>query len=343
MKINNYLRKIGYRPDLSDGILLKYEKALNNYLGDKQYDDFCRARDSAKNENDILEFVGPDLKLLKLILSGQITISTKILERIIDRLRLLNKAPKNLLDLGGAEGWASSFLNKSLNFNCPITVVDRNPVFKPSGEELLIINEDYGNFSPNNNFDLIISILGAPISGLDELFGVIDRSISVDGSALLGLRIPTPIEYASAIDLAGKYNLAFQVDECESIEVFGDSFPLIYLKRAKKPIDNNEKLMLVRKGFHNYSRTKRVFGYEAILLETLITEYETVVEEEKSWDNGDSFAITVLRKNGILYRKSSNSKGDLLIEYPVDIKDHFNNVDNQIRRFHKENLWNNSL
>ena len=68
MKINNYLNKLGYRPDLSDGVYDKYEKALNKYLKDIRYQQFCSLRESASTEEDIINFIGDDIRLLKLVL-----------------------------------------------------------------------------------------------------------------------------------------------------------------------------------------------------------------------------------------------------------------------------------
>ena len=86
MNLESYIRKYGYRPDYStnDPYKSKYEKALLQYLGEERYFQFNEIRDTPKvDESIIMEFIGDDVNLLKLILSSQIKISLRYLEEMI--------------------------------------------------------------------------------------------------------------------------------------------------------------------------------------------------------------------------------------------------------------------
>ena len=117
MSIINYLRKNGYRPDLCDGNGEKFQKTLYNYLGKDKYEHYCLISDNSNSEEEITEFAGTDMKLLKLFQSSQIKISIRFTELILDRIKEIGLSPKNILDLGGSDGWSSNFIRKKINSN----------------------------------------------------------------------------------------------------------------------------------------------------------------------------------------------------------------------------------
>ena len=67
MNVKSYLRKQGYRPELSDGLLNKYEDSLFKYLKEEKYDEFFELRGVGNSEEVIFHFIGIDKKLLKIV------------------------------------------------------------------------------------------------------------------------------------------------------------------------------------------------------------------------------------------------------------------------------------
>ncbi|WP_019670778.1 hypothetical protein [Eudoraea adriatica] len=343
MNIKSYLRKKGYRPELSDGKFDKYEKVLQNYLKDDRYWQFCSLRESGASENELLEFIGKDEKLLKIVISSQIQISISILENIIDIISKRIDFPNQILDLGGADGWTIDYLNNYFNWVCPLTVIDQNSSWNPINDSISIINKSYSKFNGEKKFDLIISILGAPFDHLDELFECINRSISDKGIAFLGLRIATDHQYLQVIEKLQKLELGFVAKHCKKITVFNEQIPFILLEKTNSILTINDSLMIIRKGFYNKSDPKRESGMEANILLKLIEDGSQIEVSKENWENGDWLEVEVINKNEILYRKTSNNSGDLIIEYPVSIEDEENEVHYQLERMHSEDIWNSIL
>lgn len=342
MKIKNYLNKLGYRPDLSDGIFNKYEDRLLKYLKEERYSEFCDLREYAISEESIMGFIGDDINLLKIILSGQISVSIKILEEIISLIKNNSISPKRILDLGGTDGWAVNYINEKLQLNSELTVVDKNTLWQPVNENVQILNNSYTEYNTEQKHNLIISILGAPQEGLKELFECVKNSISEDGIAIVGLRISNEYDYAESVKLAGEYGLRFVAKQCKSIMVFDEKIPLICLKKTTLKPNNNDCFNLVRKGYFNLENAKRVFGYEAILFSELIKDGEVVSKDNKEFPNA-SMEVKIIQKNEILYRITSNTKGDILIEYPIELDSDYNTVEKQVERMNLENIWNSTL
>ena len=83
MNFESFLKKYGYRPNLGDEILEKYENALLKYLGIERYTILCDLRDSENaDEASVMKFIGEDVNLLKLMLSSQIKISIALVREI---------------------------------------------------------------------------------------------------------------------------------------------------------------------------------------------------------------------------------------------------------------------
>ena len=343
MKINNYLNKLGYRPDLSDGVYDKYEKALNKYLKDIRYQQFCSLRESASTEEDIINFIGDDIRLLKLVSSSQLKISIVILEEVINTIRELDINPINILDLGGSDGWACNYLIKHFNPDSTVTVVDKNTIYEAVSENIEITNTDYSSYVKKGGHDLIISILGAPYDSLSDLYKCISQSLSENGKALLGLRISSISDYIESINIANNFNLKYEVDYSKRLQIFDEHIPFICITKSNQAQTDSEKLLLSREGFMNYSNPKRVYGYEAQIFEKLLKEAEILSMDTIEFDNGIKFHLDIFKMNDIVYRKTYNTYGDLLIEYPVNSDDKYNNIQSQLERFHNESLWNNSL
>ena len=343
MTITNYLRKLSYRPDLCDGVYDKYQKTLKNYLGQDRYMEYCDLVDTATSEDEMNEFAENDLKLLKLFISSQIKISIEFTELIIFNLKKIGLLPGKILDLGGSDGWSSNYIKKKLKLNSQITVVDKNNLFNPVENNIIHECISYANFKPEEKFDLVISILGATMNNIKELFNCIDRSLSKDGIVFLGLRISNNLDYIKFIDLADNLGFSLNNKYCEKISIYYQQLPFMCLSRAENKITSNEKLILSRKGFFNLKNPKRVYGYEAKMIENLINDNQLIEEEIHNFEDGSYFKVEIIEKNNIIYRKSYNSYGDLIIEYPVDKKDDGNKLKNQLEKCSSENLFNNTL
>ncbi len=343
MTINSYLRKNGYRPELSDGIYDKYEKAIASYLKETNYNEFCDLREYASCEEEILDFIGDDERFLKIVFSAQIQISICILEKIISVIKNRPESPNQILDLGGADGWAINYLNESLNLKCPLTVVDLNNRWNLVNDNITLVNKTYSEFKNETKFDLIISILGASNDNLIELFTCIKHSISNKGMALVGLRIASDYQYTKALEIADSLGLRITPDLSSKLKIFDEQIPFIALERSTTKLKQSEKLNLIRQGFHNNLEAKRVYGFEARCLLQLIEDGERMAISKETWYDGEYFEVKILNKNDILYRISQNNSGDLLIEYPIEIQDEKNEVGNQLSRMTLNDIWNNSL
>ena len=79
------------------------------------------------------------------------------------------------------------------------------------------------------------------------------------------------------------------------------------------------------------------------MIENLINDNQLIEEEIHNFEDGSYFKVEIIEKNNIIYRKSYNSYGDLIIEYPVDKKDDGNKLKNQLEKWSSENLFNNTL
>lgn len=340
MNLKNYLIKNGYRPDLSHD-LDKYENTLQKYLTAERYIEFCELREYGTNEEQVLAFIGSDLRFLKLAYSAQLNISISILEEIVKVLDSLSLQPEEILDLGGSDGWAVDFLSRFLSFKGNLNVVDRNQVYEPISKNVNLFHVEYHKFQSPVKHDLIISILGAPVESIPELFQTISRMIHSNGIALMGLRIPNETEYLNSIRMAHKLGLMFDLEHCTVLEIDHERIPFLALRKSNDKLDNSECLKLIRKGFLGIDEIRRIYGFEAKILYEIISKKNSL---EKKFLEADDwrFDIELIQVNDIIYRISNLSSGDMLIEYPILIDDVCNDPLTQIKRISNEGLWNNN-
>lgn len=342
MKLNKYIDKLGYKSNLSDGEFLKFEKALLKYLQNDDYEKFCHLRETASSEEEITKFIGDDLDLLRLVLSAQIKISITLTERIVYYLKNKKFQPKSILDLGGAEGWAANFISDQLKTDSLINVVEKNNIFPAFNEETIIHNTTYELYKSNTKHDLIISILGAPFEKLEELISCISKALNKNGMVFLGLRIASVSDYIKTIDIANSNNLIFNSELSERIKIFNENIPLICLTQSTKNQSVNDKLILSRKCFFNLSNPKRIFGFEADLFEKNI-QGKLIVKDFIEFSDRSKLYMEVIEFNEVIYRKTYNTHGDKLIEFPVHKNDELNDIHNQLDRMSTEDLWSNTL
>ena len=347
MSIINYLRKNGYRPDLCDGNGEKFQKTLYNYLGKDKYEHYCLISDNSNSEEEITEFAGTDMKLLKLFQSSQIKISIRFTELILDRIKEIGLSPKNILDLGGSDGWSSNFIRKKINSNSTITVIDKNKNFIPVEDDITIHNIKYSEFTSEEKFDLVVSILGSPMDGIEDLYSCINRVLSDEGIVFLGLRISSTSDYTRSLEIANNLGFSYSSEFSERIIVFDESVPFICLKRSDQKSTSNEKFIITRKGFFNLSEPRRVYGYEVDVISKFIEAGKLINKETYDFEDEVKFTVEIIEKNDILYRKSYNSIkgiiGDVVIEYPINNNKVEFEVKKQLKRNTDNNIFNNTL
>jgi len=347
MNLESYIRKYGYRPDYStnDPYKTKYEKALYQYLGEERYFQFNEIRDTPKvDESTIMKFVGDDVNLLKLILSSQIKISLRYLEEMIKIINFKKIKPKNILDLGGGDGWASDYLNETFKWNANVTIVDKYESWSVINPKSKLINCEYSNFKQNEKYELVISILGINLLYIEQLLKCIYENLDENGTCLLGLRIGDEIDFQDFIRLIGDLGFEVEINNSYRIEALGEKMPIITLKKSTEKYSKNDFWRITRMSFNDLLDPKRFSGTDGVMIYDLICDGEELSNDRKDWDNGDYFQIRILRKNEIIYRIITNSYGDLIVETPILENDELNKIHATSQRFASNpKLWKSSL
>ena len=142
LTIKKHLKSYGYNLNYSfDDYLMT--KDLKKYLGGKKFNEFWNYADNMRDqfgdeeiEEIIQDYIRDDIKHHKILLSGQIGISVEILNQIIHSINAgCENKSTSVLELGGFDGWASDYLNKSLEFETNITTVDKEGGFNQKNEK----------------------------------------------------------------------------------------------------------------------------------------------------------------------------------------------------------------
>jgi hypothetical protein len=344
MNFENFLKKYGYRPNLGDEILEKYENALLKYLGIERYAILCDLRDSENaDEASVMKFIGEDVNLLKLMLSSQIKISIALVREIRNNLKSLKISPSNILDLGGGDGWAAVYIKEFFNWDSQITIIDHFKHWVPVNQNITINHCNYSKFKSKIKFSLIISILGSDIKNIKNLLKCVKQNISEDGIAFLGLRISREIEYYNFIKLLNEYGFVIDVNLSRYISAIGQKLPLLAIKKSQKIYSISDLWNITREAYLNLKEPKRFFGVDGLMIFQLIEDGNIIDSDRRDWENGKYFEIIVIEKNNVFYRVVKNSSDDILVETPVQPDDEFNNIDAQIMRLHNNYIWNSTI
>jgi hypothetical protein len=249
MDVKNLLKKYGY--DLSysmnDNLCAK---ALKKHLGNAKFNEFwnyvTELEEAETEEKDfevrIREYIGNDIKHLKILLSGQIIISVKLIQSIIKSIKTINlNDTLRILELGGSDGWAAEFVYKSIQVNPIIEVVDLNQLGGSSKENIKLINSNYNDFTSVNKYDIVYSVLGSSYKDIDILLNCINRNIATGGYVYLGLRIQ-PYDYEDFIKKLEDNGFQKQEEHLEIVKVAKDTgteyLPLFKFKSKSLPVDN---------------------------------------------------------------------------------------------------------
>jgi len=248
MDVKNLLKTYGY--DLSYSFDdNRCAKALKKHLGNAKFNEFWNYVDSIIShfgEEDvevrIREYIGNDIKHLKILLSGQIIISVKLIQTIIKSIKTINlNDTLRILELGGSDGWAAEYVYKSIQVNPIIEVVDLNQLSGSSKENIKLINSNYNDFTSVNKYDIVYSVLGTSYKDIDILLNCINRNIATGGYVYLGLRIQ-PYDYEDFIKKLEDNGFQKQEEHLEIVKVTKDTgtedLPVFKFKSKSLPVDN---------------------------------------------------------------------------------------------------------
>lgn len=248
MEVKNLLKTYGY--DLSYSLDdNRCTKALKKHLGNEKFIEFWNFVDSMValfGEGDIEKIirdrVGNDIKHLKILLSGQIIISVKLIQSIIKSIKTINlNDSMRILELGGSDGWAAEYVYKSIQVNSIIDVVDLNQLGCSSKENIQLINSDYNDYISIKKYDIVYSVLGVSYNNIDSLLNCIKTNISPVGYLYLGLRIQ-PYDYENFIKKLEDNGFQKQDEHLEIVKVTKDTgteyLPVFKFKSKSLPVDN---------------------------------------------------------------------------------------------------------
>jgi hypothetical protein len=342
-KINSFLRKHGYRPELSTDFS-KFVKVINGYLGIEKAKQLFDLMDWSTEEK-VHEFIGNDTKLLKLVFGFQINISGKALENLIEVIETIGINPNGILDLGGADGWASKYMREYFNWSCGIKVVDANKYWGSIDSTIESDNSFYKDFASSKKYDLVISIFGAPMASVDDLIECAFRNINDQGLFVAMLRVASENEFLKLIERADAIGFNVLTDHSSKISVAEQAFPLISFNKKviDKALTNGDKIGITRKAFHNYAEQKRIIGIEAKCFYEIVKDGKLISHEEKIYDNAVA-SLKCIEFNGINYRIWIGADGGFILEYPITENDLGATIDDlNIRFFEERKFYSNSL
>ena len=247
--IYNRLKDFGFNPDAAGGTDTYY-KALRKHLGLKKREEFLdRVDDIIESgfnvEERITEFIGTDLKLLKLVVD--IHVSMYILDCILDLLDDLDLDPSHVLELGGANGWALALVEEFLETDIQLSLIERNVNWDVVNEKISVIAQAYKDSSLKENADFAFSIFGAPADEMESLFQCAKRNLALGSYFIAVLRIPN--NEALQLVLEQSYRCGFALDQQVSCRVqvnhpehawHRESFPVLVFKKELSDGFNKE-------------------------------------------------------------------------------------------------------
>ena len=241
--IDEHLRSYGYEPRFSFDDMACTD-ALVKSLGLPAYKKFWKSVDkhAARKGGDsveahILKLLRNDIRSLRILFSGQISISTLILReifRIASEFCHTRVGGCRVLELGAFDGWASDFLATHISQISHVDAVDAFGKFKSRNPKVTMIKSKYIEYNSESKYNIIFSILGATYTRIEELINCAHRNSDVGCLFMFALRAQ-PSEY---LDVQLKLNdLGYQeVNEgCIKVTVLLDTgsetFPVFIYKR----------------------------------------------------------------------------------------------------------------
>jgi hypothetical protein len=322
--LSKHLQEFGFKSELSHSVdptgkrEKLFHKNLYKLLGSYRYEEYCRLQDSYVDELSMMKFIGGDESLFKFLLSAQIEISEQMFQEMLGVIKRNKIMPSRILELGGANGWASDYLiNYVFGKVEESVVVDSFPNWSPVNAQIKIHSEDYFVFKTESKFDLIFSILGY---SADDYTSFLEKAISFlsdDGVLILGLRIGTEQSYQKALDAIFKYECHLDLDGSKRISVGNEKFPILTIKKGKGKFSKNEEFDLLRYGFYDLQDPKRIFGFEAKFFLDFLVNGNVILKERKEWEDGTWLTMSYIEVNEIIFRVVENYNKNLVLEFPI--------------------------
>jgi hypothetical protein len=323
--LNKHLQEFGFKPELSHSIdptgkkEKLFEKSLHKFLGPHRYEEYCRVQESYSDELSMMKFIAGDEALFKFLLSAQIDISEQMFQEVLGVINRYKIMPSRILELGGANGWASDYLiNYVFGQVEESVVVDSFPNWDPVNPEIKIHSEDYFDYKTETKFDLIFSILGYSAKDYSPFLEKAISFLSDDGVLILGLRIGTEQTYQKALEAIYKSECHLDLGSSKRITVGNEKFPILTIKKGKGKFSKNDELYLIRNGFYNLKEPKRIVGFEAKILLDCFDKVNVISEERKESYDGTGLSLKYIDVNGIIFSVFENSSKFIVVEFPID-------------------------
>lgn len=317
-----YLKSNGFNPDLKYNNE-EYINQIHELLGKKEGNKFLKSIENLKeqgifSEEAVVNLIGNNIKLLKLVYSSQIEISKQVLDRYIDLIQKLRIHPKSVMDIGGGSGWAVKYLSDIFLWDSENCVLDRNSNWDKF-KNIEYFNQDYSEFKSSQKFDFFISILGASDEkDINSLLEFINCTCTDNFTAILCLRIATEPAFLNLITTLNNLGIEILIEYSKPIRVDDEKFPLVVLKKSvKQELSKGTKLHMLRYCFSDFTSVKRVCGFEAEIFLKLIEDGDQIEAYDFEELYETDLKVKILRKNDIVYRVSVLSDNYVVIDYPI--------------------------
>lgn len=321
--IKNHLQDFGFNTELSwsTSCIRKKEgnfrKTLQQYLGPSRYKEYLKIQESF-DELSIMKFIGEDEALFRLLLSCQIEISEEIFQEILNTVKQIRIQPKRILELGGANGWACDYLmNYVFDQVDEAVVVDSFQNWKAVNQDIKILADDYFAFQSEKKFDFIFSILGYSTEDYSYFLKKAISLLDDNGFMFLGLRIPSEKKYEDALTAIYESGCILDQKFSKRVKVGNEQFPMLVIRKGENLLSNNEKLIVIRKCFHNLHNPKRIVGFEAKILLESLGKWNLIFEERKEWEDGTWLTMSYRDYHGVIFRVTGNFANDSVVEFPI--------------------------
>lgn len=325
-----YLKSNGFNPDLKYNHE-EYINQIHELLGKKEGNKFLKSIEKLKergifSEEAVVNLIGNNIKLLKLVYSSQIEISKQVLDRYIGLIQKLRIHPKSVMDIGGGNGWAVKYLSDIFLWDSKNYVLDRNSNWDKL-KNIEYFNQDYSEFKCSQKYDFFISVLGASHEkDINSLLEFIHSTSADNFTAILCLRIATESAFLNLITTLNNLGIEILPEYSKPIRVDDEKFPIVVLKKSvKQELSKGTKLQMLRYCFSDFPSLKRVCGFEAEIFLKLIEDGELIEEYDFEELYETNLKVKFLRKNDIVYRLSFLSDNSLVIDYPIisEVSDEF--------------------
>ena len=186
----------------------------------------------------MMQFIGEDEVFFKTVISMQIQNSADLFQEILTSINELEIEPKRVLELGGANGWATDYLKKYVFSELEMAVVvDSFPAWTPIAKDIDLVALDYFSYNPEVKFDFIFSILGYSTRNHSAF---VEKAISVledGGYLILALRIATDEMYEYVENTATSLGCELVPEGCKKVEsgtFFTEIFPVITIRKGEE-------------------------------------------------------------------------------------------------------------